>query len=165
MMCAGRVEVKLRQSEIEEYERKLTEKEVEVGNIRENLKQQQKLLQELRDHSQKQIIQQGSSEYEYAYVYMRQRNKMEEYEMEQRMRKLQAENLSYEMQLARAHSQKCALETEMQVLIQEVATLKTEQANLEQQVLCSAIMHVGCTIHSNVCEDREKVCIAWVVFG
>ena len=135
MMCAGKVEVKLRQSEIEEYERKLTEKEVEVGNVRENLKQQQKLLQELKDRSQKRKIQPSSSEYQYAYMHMQRENKMEAYEMEQRMRKLQAENLSYKMQLAMACSQKGALETEMQALIQEVATLNTAQTIFEQKVL------------------------------
>ena len=135
MMCAGRVEVKLRQSEIEEYERKLTEKEVEVGNVRENLKQQQKLLQELKDRSQKRKIQPSSSEYQYAYMHMQRENKMEAYEMEQCMRKLLAENLQYKMQLAMASSQKGALETEMQALIQEVATLKSAQAIFEQKVL------------------------------
>ena len=145
MMCAGRVEVKLRQSEIEEYERKLMEKEVEVGNVRENLKQQQKLLQELKDHSQERKIQQGSSDYQYAYMHMQCKNEMEEYEMEQRVRKLQAENLSYKMQLAIAGSQKCALETEMQALIEEVATLKTGRENLEQnieKVLCVNLCNI-----------------------
>ena len=134
MMCAGRVEVKLRQSEVKEYERKLAEKEAEVGNVRENLKQQQKLLQELKDHSQKRKIQLSSSDYQYAYMHVQRKNKMEEYEMEQCMRKLQAENLSYKMQLAMASSQKGALETEMQALIQEVATLKTAQAIFHQKV-------------------------------
>ena len=146
MMCAGRVEVKLRQSEIAEYERKLIEKEIEVGNVKENLKQQQKLLQELKGHSQEEAqfkIQQGSSEYQYAYMHMQCKNKMEEYEMKQRMRKLQAENLSYKMQLAMACSQKHTLETEMQALIQEVATLKTAQEIFEQKVLCK---RVGSTI-------------------
>ena len=140
MMCAGRVEVKLRQSEIEEYERKLIEKEVEVGNLRENLKQQQKKLQELKDHFHEETklkMQPSSSQYEYAYMHTQCKNKMEAYEMEQHMRKLQAENLSYKMQLAVADSQKCALEIEMQALIQEVTTLKTAQAILEQKVSCS----------------------------
>ena len=143
MMCMGRVEVKLRQSEIEEYERKLMEKEAEVSNIRDNLKQQRKLLQDLEDHSQEGAESLSySTEYQYAYMHMQcKTDKMEAYEMEQRMRKLQTENLLYK---AMACSQKCALETEMQALIQEVTTLKTEQAN------------VGSTIHSNVCEDREK---------
>ena len=137
MMCAGRVEVKLRQSEIEECERKLMEKEVEVGNLRENLNQQQKMLQELKDRSLKEAkfkIQPWSSAYQYAYMHMQCKNEMEEYEMEQHMRKLQAENLQYKMQLAMAGSQKCALETKMQALIQDVATLKRAQAILEQRI-------------------------------
>ena len=100
MLCAGRVEVKLRQSEIEEYERKLLKKEAEVGNLRENLQQQQKKLQELKNNSPKETklqIQPRSSDYTYAYMHMQCKNEMEAYEMEQRMRKLQAENLSYKM--------------------------------------------------------------------
>ena len=149
MMCAGRVEVKLRQSEMEEYERKLMEKEVEVGNLRKNLKQQQKLLQELKDHSQKRKIHPSSSDYQYAYMHLQCKNKMEEYELKQRVRKLQVENLSCKMQLAMSSSQKCALETEMQALIQEVATLKTAQAILEQKVLCSVNINCATILRLN----------------
>ena len=137
MMCAGRVEVKLRQSELEEYERKLMEKEAEVENVRENLTQQQKKLQELKEQSQKEAkytIQPSSSDYQYAYMHMQSKNEMEAYELEQRISKLEAENLQYRIQLAVAGSQKGALETEMQALIQEVVSLKTAQASLERKI-------------------------------
>ena len=130
-MCAGRVEVKLRLSEIDEYERKLMEKEVEVGNLRKNLKQQQKLLQELKD---KPYSSESDYDYDYAYMHMESKNEMKVYEMEQRISKLETNNLQYKMQLALVGSQKYALETEMQALIQEVATAKTAQAILEQKI-------------------------------
>ena len=151
MMCAGRVEVKLRQSEIDEYERKLMEKEAEAENVREILKQQQKKLQDLKDQSQKAAklaIQPHSSDYQYAYMHMQSKNEMEAYELEQRISKLQAENLQYRIQLAVAGSQKSALETEMQALIQEVVSLRTAQATLERKidkVLCKPMQYCqGC---------------------
>ena len=149
MMCAGRVEVKLRQSEIDQYERKLLEKEAEAANVREILKQQQKKLQELKDQSQKGAkiaTQPHSSDYQYAYMHMQSKNEMEAHELEQRISKLQAENLQYRIQLAVVGSQKCALETEMQALIQEVVSLKTAQATLEQtiaKVICSYVCNLG----------------------
>ena len=137
MMCAGKVEVKLRQSEIDQYERKLMEKEAEAEKIREILKQQQKKLQELKNQSQKSAkitIQPDSSDYQYAYMHMQSKNEMEVYELEQRIGKLEAENLQYRIRLAVAGSQKCALEIEMQALIQQRVTLKTVQATLEQRI-------------------------------
>ena len=49
MMCAGRVEVKLRQSEIEDYDKKLQEKQTEIGSLKESLEQKQQKLLELED--------------------------------------------------------------------------------------------------------------------
>ena len=137
MMCAGRVEVKLRQSKIDQFERKLMEKEAEAENVEKILKQQQKKLQKLKDQSlkgAKLATQPHSSDYQYAYMHMQSKNEMEAYELEQHISKLQAENLQYRIQLAVANSQKCALETEMQALLQEVVSLKTAQATLEQKI-------------------------------
>ena len=91
--------------------RKIMEKEREVGNLKKKFKQQERKLQELKNQSQKEV---SSSEYQYAYMHMQCRNEMGAYEMEQHISKLHAKNLQYKMQLARADSQKCALETEMQ---------------------------------------------------
>ena len=146
MMCAGRVEVKLRQSEIDQYERRLMENEAEAENVREIMKQQQKELQELKDLSlkgAKLTTQPHSSDYQYAYMHMHSKNEMEAYELEQRISKLQAENLQYRIQLAEAGSQKCALETKMQAL---VVTLKAAQTTLEQtiaKVICSYVCNLG----------------------
>ena len=137
MMCAGRVEVKLRQSEVEGYERKLKEKETEVDHLKEKLKRQEQSLQELEDQSRRASkfkMQASSSTYQYAYTHMQCRNEMEEYETAHSISKLYVENLEYRMQLAMADSQKCALESEMQALIREVASLKTVQTLLQQKI-------------------------------
>ena len=104
MMCDGRVEVKLRQSEVEGYERKLKEKETEVDSLKEKLKRQEQSLQELEDQSRRASkfkIQASSSTYQYIYAYthMQCRNEMEEYETAHSISKLHAENLEYRMQL------------------------------------------------------------------
>ena len=136
MMCAGRVEVKLRQSEVEGFESKLNERETEVDSLKDKLKQQQQKLQELEEKSlksQKFEIRSSSSKYSYAYSHLRSMNEMEKYEIEQLLCKLRAEILEYKMRLTFAESQRCGLETQMQLLIRELASVKTElQAQAEK---------------------------------
>ena len=135
MMCAGRVEVKLRQSEIEDYDKKLHEKQTEIGSLKESLEQKQQKLLELEECIKKaEKVGSSSSEYVYAYSHQQSMNEMESYATQQLVSKLRTEALDYKMQFTMAESQKYALETEKRALLQEVATLRTVQTMLQQKI-------------------------------
>ena len=135
MMCAGRVEVKLRQSEIEDYDKKLQEKQTEIGSLKESLEQKQQKLLELEERIKKaEKVESSSSGYAYAYSHLQSMNEMESYATKQLVCKLHTEALDYKMRFTMAESQKYVLETEMQALLQEVATLRTVQTMLQQKI-------------------------------
>ena len=146
MMCAGRVEVKLRQSEIEDYDKKLQEKQTEIGSLKESLEQKQQKLLELEECIKKaDKVRSSSSGYAYAYSHLQSMNEMESYATKQLVSKLHTDALDYKMRFTMAESQKYALETEKQALLQEVATLRTVQTMLQQKIEKVCICVCGVT--------------------
>ena len=147
-MCAGRVEVKLRQSEIEDYDKKLQEKQTEIENLKESLEQKQQKMMKLEERIKKaEKVKSSSSEYDYAYSHLESVNEMESYATKQLFSKLHTEALDYKMRFTMAESQKYALETEKQALLQEVATLRTVQTMLQQKIekVCICVSR-GCIV-------------------
>ena len=119
MTSAGKVEVKLRQSEIELIEQKLQHKQIEVDHLTGRLQKLEEKIKKLEQHLRNQkksdddILDDADLEYSYAYTYQLESDELE-------LVRLQAEGLSTETSLSTVNSQKHQLECERKMQNQEI---------------------------------------------
>ena len=133
MLCGSRIEVKLRQSEIEQYESKIAEKETEVKILHEKLMEQQRQREQLEQHLRKSRTDKSSPGYDYAYAHAQYKREMEKYEMEQKLSDLWTENLEYKMKLDVVESQKHFLTVNLEKFMQELRSLESIQSKYQKQ--------------------------------
>ena len=126
MSCAGKVEVKLRQSEIELVEQKMEQKQMEIKFLTDKLQQLEKKIQKLEQHlrNQKKTGDGTDSESSYAYAYQLECDELE-------LVRLRTEGLSTVTSLSTADLQKHQLQCEKKMQNQEILSIqKALSANM-----------------------------------
>lgn len=127
---AGKVEVKLRQSEIEHIESKMGQKQREIDFLTDELEQLKNKIKKLEQHLRKQKIGKGEGlDYSYPYV---QSDELE-------LIRLQAESYSTEVDISVAKSQKHQLHCERKVQTQEIVSIQKELSDENVRKQCSTL--------------------------
>ena len=133
-MCAGRVEIKLRESEVEMFHHQL---EVKRGQVDLLMKQVQSYKDKCHAVQKQSKDEMSSSTYSYAYVSGGRNDPtasaLEKHLTEQMMNQLAAENLRYKIRLAAEAAAKQQLQRHLESLERELKDLRRVQSKFEAQ--------------------------------
>ena len=140
MTSAGKVEVKLHQSEIELIEQKLQQKQMEVDFFTGQLQRLKEKIQKLEQHLRNQkkagdeTLDDVDSEYSYAYTFQLESDELE-------LVRLQTEGLSTESNLSTADCQKHQLECERKMQNQEILSILNALSSTDMVIQHKTLKH------------------------